>query len=115
MKIRNLLLLVIVLALPMLLAACGGDKVGNAEKYMKAVADGDRDEAEKYVCDDKKDELAGDNVGDTEGLEFKDISCKEDGDNVKCDFKIAIEGVDEEQATSVTFKMDGDKVCGEVE
>lgn len=115
MKIRNLFLLTLVLALPLLLAACGGDKVGNAEKYMKAVADGDRKEAEKYVCDDKKDELAGDNVGDTEGLEFKDISCKEDGDNVKCDFKIAIEGVDEEQASSVTFKMDGDKVCGEVE
>lgn len=110
MKFRSLFLLAIVLALPMLLAACGGDKVGNAEKFMKAVADNDADEAKKYVCDDQKDELTGESAGMPEGTEFKDISCKEDGDDVKCSFKLAMEGV-EEQSMTWTLVMDGDKVC----
>ncbi len=109
MKIRNLFLLVIVLTLPMLLAACGGDKVDNAEKFMKAVADNDADEAKKYVCDDKKDELTGDS-GMPEGTEMKDISCEEDGDDVKCSYKFTSEGIPE-QTVSVTLVMDGDKVC----
>ena len=110
MKIRNVVLMIIVLALPMLLAACGGDKVGNAEMFLKAVADNDADEAEKYVCDDKKDELTGDSAGMPEGMEMKDISCEEDGDNVKCSYKISAEG-NPEQSVSVTLVMDGDKVC----
>lgn len=114
MKIRNLFLLVIVLALPMLLAACGGDKVGNAEKFLKAISDNDIDEAKKYVCDKEKDS-ADDSAGAFEGIEISDISCEEDGDNVKCDYKMSIEGVEGETATSVTFKMDGDKVCGSAE
>jgi hypothetical protein len=115
MKFRTLFLTVIILALPMLLAACGGDKVGNAEKFMKAVADGDADEAEKYVCDDEKDSLTGESSGMPEGVEFNDISCKEDGDNVQCSFKmvINIEGADpQETEQSWTLQMDGDKVCG---
>ena len=114
MKFRNLFLLVIVLALPMLLAACGGDKVGNAEKFMKAIADNDIDEAKKYVCDDEKDN-ADDTGAALEGVKISDISCEEDGDNVKCDYKISVDGVEGETATSLTFKMDGDKVCGTAE
>jgi hypothetical protein len=115
MKFRTLFLLVIILALPMLLAACGGDKVGNAEKFLKAVADNDVDEAEKYVCDDEKDSLTGESSGMPEGVEFKDISCDEDGDNVKCSFTMvmAVEGAEaQEIEQSWTMKMDGDKVCG---
>lgn len=115
MKFRTLFLMVIILALPMLLAACGGDKVGNAEKFMKAAADGDADEAEKYVCDDEKDSIDEVSSGFGEGVNISDISCEEDGDNVKCDFNIAVEGIEGETATSITFKMDGDKVCGAVQ
>ncbi|MBI5929465.1 MAG: hypothetical protein HY862_09160 [Chloroflexi bacterium] len=114
MKVRNIFLLVIILALPMLLAACGGDKTGNAEKFMKALADNDIDEAKKYVCDKEKDS-ADDAATAFESVKLSDISCKEDGDNVKCDYKISIEGVEGETATSITFKMDGDKVCGSAE
>ncbi len=110
MKIRNLFLLTLVLTLPLLLAACGGNKVDNAEKFMKAVADNDSDEAKKYVCDDKKDELTGDSSGMPEGTEMKDISCEEDGGDVKCSFKIATEGIPE-QSMTWTLVMDGDKVC----
>lgn len=114
MKIRNIFLLLIILALPMLLAACGGDKVGNAEKFMKALADNDLDEAKKYICDDEKDTVDED-AASFEGVNLTDISCEEDGDNVKCDFKIGIEGVEGETPSSITFEMDGDKVCGTVE
>ncbi|GIK62627.1 MAG: hypothetical protein BroJett018_04210 [Chloroflexota bacterium] len=114
MKIRNLFLVIIVLALPMLLAACGGDKVDNAEKFMKALADNDIDEAKKYVCDKEKDS-ADDSATAFESVKISDISCKEDGDNVKCDYKMTIEDEEDAISTSITFKMDGDKVCGTAE
>lgn len=115
MKSNRLFLVVAVLILPFLLAACGGDKVGNAEKFLKALGEGDAEEAQKYVCDKEKDSLDQlDSLFDYDDVTLNDISCDEDGDNVKCSYKLALEGSGE-QDISVTYKMDGDKVCGTVE
>jgi hypothetical protein len=113
MRKTTLLFVMLVLALPFLLAACGGDKTGNAEKFLKALDEGDVDEAQKYVCDDEKDSL--DDMGEfLDSVSISDISCEEDGDNVKCTYKATVEGSDPQEVTE-TYKMDGDKLCGTVQ
>jgi hypothetical protein len=110
MKTRMSFLILVLLLLPLVLAACGGDKVGNAEKFLEAAGDNDFDEAKKYVCDDEKDNIEGE-AAFPEGVELKDIECEEDGDDVKCSFNMAMEGVDGDTPVTMVFVMEGDKVC----
>ena len=110
MKTRMSLLIALLLVLPLVLAACGGGPASNAEKFIEAAVDGDKDEAEKYVCDDNKDELIAD-VDEGEAIgELKEVSCEEDGDDVKCEVTLEIDG--EEQKLTLTYIMKDDKVCG---
>ena len=116
MKVRLPLLLVILLALPLVLAACGGDKVENAEKFLEAMGDLDTDEAKEYACDDMDDEIdeAFEFFGTLDGFDITDIECEEDGDNVKCDFTIVGELEGETISNPIegqAMAMDGDKVC----
>ena len=101
-------LLILLLVLPLALAACGGGKTDNAKAFLEAMADNDADKAKENACDamhasiDTLLELAGDNFN------ADDISCEEDGDNaVKCTVQ---DGDDEVELTLVMD--DDDKVCG---
>ena len=106
MKTRMSLLIALLLVLPLVLAACGGGPASNAEKFIKAAADGDEEEAEKYLCDDPQDGLGG-NSGGIEGL--KDVSCEEDGDNVRCE--IVVEEDDIEQTVIIVYGLEDGKIC----
>ena len=116
MKARFALLLVIALALPMVLSACGGDKVENAEKFLEAIGDRDADEAKEYACDDvhgEIDDLVA-LMNELDDFDVTDIECEEDGDNVKCTYTMVTTVAGETQ--SQTFEdevltMDGDKMC----
>lgn len=101
---KNLFVLVaIVLILPLVLSACGGGPVKNAENFVKAISDADKDKAEKYVCDDFKDEL---DQMTGEKTEIDDLKCEEKDDNVTCSWK------SDGQEIELTFTMKDDKVCG---
>ena len=116
MKARFALLLVIALALPMVLSACGGDKVENAEKFLEAIGDRDADEAKEYACDDVHDDL--DELialmNEFDDLDYTDIECEEDGDNVKCSYNVVTTVAGETQTQTIEDEviiMDGDKMC----
>jgi hypothetical protein len=113
MKTRMSVVILALLLLPMLLGACAGPNVESAEKFLQAVSDGDAEEAKKYTCDDEKGNVDSAIATFTSvNAEIKDIKCKADGSNVKCDYTLSVAGTDE-KLTSV-YKMDGDKVCGEL-
>ena len=112
MKIRFWILMGVML-LPLILTACGNKGPENAEKYIEAIADGDREEAEQYVCDDYREALTRDAT--LEGIfGVREVECEDDGENVvRCFFKVS-DG-DNEIDLSTRFLMDGDKVCGVLE
>lgn len=107
---KNLFVLVaIVLVLPLVLSACGGGPTKNAENFVKAISDADRDKAEKYACDDDEFMQFLDLMfsGETNKNEVDDLKCEEDGDDrVKCTFK------SDGDSQELTFIMKDDKVCG---
>lgn len=111
MKTRLSFLIVMLLALPLVLAACGGGDADTAKNFVEAVADGDQDEAEKHVCDKNKAELVG-GPNDGGAFEVEDLECEEDGDDVTCKFKsnFGVEGV-EKSDIEMTFGMEDGKVC----
>jgi hypothetical protein len=108
MNKRPALIVALLLVLPLVLAACGSP-AGNAEKFLKAVNDGDKDEAEKYVCDENKEDLVED-IGNDDGTSAEDIKCEADGDDVKCTMTLEQEGEDDQEVTLV-FGMEDGKVC----
>lgn len=104
---RAALFLMIILALPMVLAACGGGATGNAKDFLNAWADGDTDKMKDVSCDEFSSTIDLLAEG-SEEAELEDVKCEEDGDNrVTCTARA--EGEDEEE---ITFIMDDDKVCG---
>jgi hypothetical protein len=106
MKTRMSFLILVLLLLPLVLAACGGGPTGEAKAYLEAVADGDKDEAEKHVCDKNK-ELLTTGIGDDTKAEIKSIDCEEkDDDKVECKVETEEDGED-----TITFKMEDGKVC----
>lgn len=50
------LVLVVLLLVPVLLTACGSESQDAAKDYIKAVLEGDVEEAQKYACDEFKDQ-----------------------------------------------------------
>lgn len=111
MKTRISFLIVLLMVLPLVLAACGGGPADTAKKYVEAIADGDADEAEKHVCDDNKDQLLDGPGEDNASFDVSDLECEEDGDDVKCTFKSDLGLLDEEAEIEMTFGMKDDKVC----
>ena len=107
LKSRLPFLAVLMLLLPVVLAACGGGPTGNAEDFIKAMADNDKDKAKDVSCDAFHNEidLLFEGDGGPSG-ELEDLKCEEDGDNVKCT------GKDSEAEGEFVFAMEDDKVCG---
>lgn len=105
---RSALVIAIVLVLPLILAACGGGATGNAEDFIKALADGDAKKAKDVSCSAFASQI--DFITESSGDDGKveDIKCEKDGDTkVKCDFKA------DGESTSLTFIVDkDDKICG---
>lgn len=50
------LVLVVLLVVPVLLTACGSESQDTAKDYITAVLEGDVEEAQKYACDEFKDQ-----------------------------------------------------------
>src|SRR5436190_1964133 len=104
MKTRMSFVILMLLVLPLVLAACGGGPAGEAKSFLEAVNKGDKDEAEKHVCDKNKDTLTAMASGDSEEDDVS-IDCEKDGDDVKC----TMEGKDDngdKQKVTMTFGME---------
>src|SRR5690606_21062205 len=85
---RSALVIAIVLVLPLILAACGGGATGNAEDFIKAMADGDAKKAKEVSCSAFASTIDLLAEGTSEDSKAEDIKCEKDGDTkVKCDFK----------------------------
>ena len=105
MKTRMSFFIVLLLMLPLVLAACSNEKkIENAQKFLEALAADDVDEARTYLCEEEQKELdAGGNP--FSGLSVTDIECADDGGDVKCTFKV------EGQEIEFIIGFEGDKVC----
>lgn len=105
---RSALVIAIVLVLPLILAACGGGATGNAEDFIKAMADHDVKKAKDVSCSAFASTIDLLAEGTSEDSKAEDIKCEKDGDTkVKCDFKA------DGESTSLTFIVDkDDKICG---
>ncbi|NDJ85099.1 MAG: FHA domain-containing protein [Chloroflexi bacterium] len=85
-----------------------GSSVDNAEKFLEALGSCDAEEAETYVCDDDQDAIARLAASCEAG--FEDISCSQDGNDVKCDY---VEVVEQERfERAIHLNMRNGKVCG---
>jgi hypothetical protein len=114
---RTALFLILLVSVPLILSACGGDDLStdDAEKALRAGFSGDVDEANKYFCDDNK--LTEEEASIMEGIEVKSVSCEKDGDNMKCDYTISltVEGSEpQEFSSSATIAVKDGKLCGDV-
>lgn len=83
--------------------------VANAENFMRALASHDLEAALPYVCPTEQVQVG--EAGDMEGVTISDIVCYPTGDNVRCDFTLAMAGVEEMTETSFLFEMEDDLVC----
>jgi hypothetical protein len=102
-------ILLLLLVLPLVLAACGGGKADNAKSFIEDLFAGDASKAKENACDalhPSIDIIAG-FVEDGDEVKLDDLECKEDGDNVKC-----TASVDGEEDTLTLIMDDDDKVCG---
>lgn len=110
MKTRLSFLIVMLLVLPLVLAACGGGDTDTAKKYVEAIANNDKDEIEKHICEDNKDKLDS-GPGDAGSFEVDDLKCEEDGDDVKCTMKSTLGLMEEKVEVEMVFAMKDGKVC----
>lgn len=111
MKLRFSFLIVLLLVLPLVLAACGGSDTDTAKKFVEAIADADDDEAGKHVCDKNKDKLLDGPGEEDSSFDIKDLKCEEDGDDVTCKFESDLNLLPEAADIEMTFSMDDGKVC----
>lgn len=78
----------------------------NAENYLKSAIEGQRDEAEKYICKDNQEDLLA-LIQDE--AEAQDLKCEGDDKQVEC----TVTSVLDEQETrfEFSFAMQNDTVC----
>jgi hypothetical protein len=100
-------ILILLILLPLALAACGGGATGSAEDFLKAVDENDIGNAKDASCDDFSNEIDVLWENATNDDEVKDLDCEEDGDDVKCTFKDQ-----EDNEVVFVFAIEDDKVCG---
>jgi hypothetical protein len=104
-------ILLLLLVLPLVLAACGGGKADNAKSFAEDLFAGDASKAKENACDalhPSIDLIAGLIEEGDESVELENLECEEDGDtNVKCTAE-----VDGESDSFVLVMDDDDKVCG---
>jgi hypothetical protein len=107
---RFAFLLVTVMVLPIVLVACGGGLAGDTEDaYKELIEDGNPDKWNEIVCDEAKidDEVAS--LMKEDDVEDLEISCEEDGDEIKCEISGKTNGQDQKE--TVTFTVEDDKIC----
>lgn len=78
----------------------------NAENYLNAAIEGQRDEAEKNVCSDNQEELLA-LIQDE--AETQDLKCEGDDKQVECTVTSVLD--EKETRFAFTFAMQSDKVC----
>jgi hypothetical protein len=100
-------ILILLILLPVVLAACGGGATGNAEDFINAIADTDADKAKDVACDEFANEIDLLMTGASGNPTAEDVKCEDDGDDVKCTFKD-----EDDSENEITFTMTDDKVCG---
>lgn len=106
---KTMLLILLLLVMPMVLAACGGDiSEDDAEKALKAGFEGDRDEANKFFCD--ADKIGEDDAAMPDGVEVANIECKKEGDNMNCSADVTVAG--QSSTVPFVFKIEDGKLCG---
>jgi len=93
---------------PLVLAACGASGKDNSENFLKAIEDRDRGKAKDAACDDVHDEIdvlfdLASESDEAADINFENLECEEDGDEVTC-----TEGEDAE----IVFEIEDGKVCG---
>lgn len=113
------------LGLILLLAACGGssgggDPVKTVEDYMQAKIKGDKDTLRGLLCSalEKTLDAEATSFAAVSGANIQDMSCKLDGDTVRCTGKIVAEyGTESKDFPLTSYKVvqeDGEwKWCGE--
>lgn len=113
MNKRNSFLIVLLIVLPFVMAACGGGDVSedDAEKTIKAAFEGDIDEANKFICDD--DKMKEEDFTDV-GANVDSVECKKDGDKMNCDVTLSmeVEGVEESTTLPLSMNIEDGKLCG---
>lgn len=113
MSKRILSLTILLVLLPFVMAACGGDlSEDDAEKTVRAAFEGDVDEANKNICDE--DKIKEEDAQVTEGLTIDELECKKDGDKMNCDFTMSVEVEGQAQSFpgSISFDVKDGKLCG---
>lgn len=133
------LLLLSLLILPILISACGGssaDGVANAEGYLEDVANGDIVAAHEHVCEIHESDVdrivARTSIfsGERGTFDMHDISCRESGHFVECNYTLSatvygrerhddgtIQQVilnEDSRTISETYRIDDNLVCGVV-
>ena len=111
LKSRLPLFVVLMLLLPIVLAACGEGTP--PEEFLKAIANNDKDKAKEQVCDDFKDEvdlLFAQNEGVEGRDQVKDLECTEADGRTTCNFKDSAD-----TAMEWVFAIEDEKVCGILE
>lgn len=120
MKRRFLFLLLLLVAL--LLAACGDDEddddngsgdsadltTENAESTVRDMLTGNFSGANEYLCDANR---IPDNTPSQADVTVDNVGCTRDGDSMTCTYTASFGGVTG-PASTVTFNVEGDKLCG---
>ena len=108
MSKRMFLLGVLLLLIPMVLAACGGgvDEDNLEDALVKALVEGDTGDLEDLVCDDDKDELTED---ESEPVDDASVDCSVEDDSFTCDVSMT----NDDQTLEFTYKGDVEdgKIC----
>lgn len=108
MNKRTLLFAVLLLLVPMVLAACGGglDEGDLEDALTKALEEGDTGDLEDLVCDDDKEQLT---ESESEPADDVSVDCSVEDDSFSCDISFT----DNDQTFDLVYKGDveDDKIC----
>lgn len=104
-----------------ILTACGAraDHVEDTRAFLEALNQGDTDAARAYVCEERVDEimtgLSSIGSDERESWAFNNVSCRAEGEDVRCSYEITQElddGTQEVTSADVVFNIEDGHVCG---
>ena len=102
----------LLIILPLILAACGGDvSEDQAEEAIRDAFSGNISEANEVICDEEQ--LDSEDAVDVENIQVSDVSCSKDGDEIACTYNITMAGVESEQETR--FRVQDGKLCSSID
>jgi hypothetical protein len=116
------LAVLLLLALPLVAAACIADEgpgVQNAVAYIEAINNDDIGAAEQYICASRKGEIMAGlreiaQQRQEQSFSYQDLSCSPRGEDVRCSYTVVQElpdGQTETFSREVTYQMENGKVC----